>query len=239
MRSPNFDPNSPQPSHLTFRSRRSRRIWQRRLRVVKIGLALCLGTWLLLTATALGLAARMPVDAVLVLGGSIQREMYVAELAHQSPDVPILISHGSEDPCILLLFQRVNAPIHQVWLEKCAESTFENFYFSVPTLERWGVHKVKLVTSESHLPRAQWLAQIMLGAHGIWVVPDVVQEKGVPGNQESRLKTGLDLVRGLGWAIASQFYRPTCSQLVPLSTVNLEYWQNQGFDCEHQAGLDL
>ena len=71
----------------------------------------------------------LPSDAFLVLGGSINREIYAAQLAKVYPHTPILISHGSEEPCISLLFQRTNAPISQVWLENCAESTFDNFFF--------------------------------------------------------------------------------------------------------------
>lgn len=97
---------------------------------------------------------RKPVDTFLVLGGSINREIYVAKLATQYPDTPILISHGSDDPCIFLIFQREQAPMEKVLLEKCAESTFENFFFSLPTLNKWNAHKVKLITSATHLPRA-------------------------------------------------------------------------------------
>jgi uncharacterized SAM-binding protein YcdF (DUF218 family) len=92
-------------------------------------------------------AASGPTDAFFVLGGSIRREMYVAELAKQHPETRVLISQGSEDPCILLVFQREQAPIRQVWLEKCADSTFDNFYFNIPLFNRWGVRKVKLITS--------------------------------------------------------------------------------------------
>ncbi|WP_264320831.1 YdcF family protein [Zarconia navalis] len=92
-------------------------------------------------------AAAGEVDAFLVLGGSIQREIYAARLATQYPDIPILISKGSDDPCILLVFQRERAPIEKVWLENCANSTFGNFYFAQPILKRWDVRHLKLITS--------------------------------------------------------------------------------------------
>ncbi|NET33770.1 MAG: YdcF family protein [Cyanothece sp. SIO1E1] len=179
-----------------------------------------------------------PTDAILVLGGSIRREIYAAQLAAQSPETPILISQGSPDPCIWLVFKRATASMQQVWLEKCAQSTFGNFYFSLPVLHRWHVHKVKLVTSQSHLPRAQWLAQILLGAHGIWVEVEVAPEQGVPGNQEAWLKTGLDVARSLAWVPISQVYSPQCADIMPLTQVDINRWRRQGFHCEHQAGIN-
>ena len=216
--------------------KRWRSVSPRRILLV-IGLVL-LG-WLLAIAIALSQSAAQPPDGVLVLGGSIQREIYAAQIARQLPQLPILISQGSEDPCIWLIFQRDQAPVHNVWLEHCADSTFGNFYFSLSILQSWRVRHVKLVTSPSHLPRSRWLGQIMLGAHGIWVTPDLVEETGIPGNQESWLKTSLDVTRGLAWAVASQFYQPRCSEVVSLVNVDMAAWRDRDFSCEHQAGLEL
>jgi uncharacterized SAM-binding protein YcdF (DUF218 family) len=202
-----------------------------------IGLSLALGSWLLMTTIALRSAASGPVDAFLVLGGSIRREIYMADLAKQYPQTPILISTGSTDPCILLIFQRVNAPIRQVWLEKCAESTFDNYYYAVPILEQWRSRKVKVVTSGTHLPRAKWLAQILLGSHGIWAEMEIVPETGVPGNQEAWFKTGLDVARSLVWAMVSQVYSPRCDRIQPLSEVDIEAWRQEGFKCEYQGQI--
>jgi hypothetical protein len=184
-------------------------------------------------------AASAPIEAFLVLGGSIRREIYVAQLAQQHPEARVLISQGSSDPCILLIFQREKAPLHQVWLEKCADSTFDNFYFNIPILRRWGVRKVKLITSPTHLPRAKWMAQILLGAQGIWVEPDIVQEQGIPGNRETAFKTVIDITRSLIWALLSQVIQPKCPKFIPLSGVNLEDWRKLGFKCEYQGGVGM
>lgn len=205
--------------------------------VVLSGLGIFIGGWLLTNTLRLQAAASKPVDAYFVLGGSIRREIYVTQLAKQHPQTRILISKGSEDPCIWLNFQRENAPKEQVYLEKCADSTFGNFYFGVPILRQWGVHKVRLITSPTHLPRAKWLAQILLGAHGIWVEPEIVQEQGIPGNRESWLKTGLDVTRSLFWAVLSQVIQPQCSDETKLVDVDVQAWRNSGFKCEHQEGV--
>jgi len=221
----------------------SQPFWRRAIarhpvRTAIAGLSLLFCGWLLVNLIALRSAAAGSVDAYLVLGGSIQREIHAAELAKQHPEIPILISTGSEDPCIWLIFQRDNAPIDRIWLEDCAQSTFGNFYFGTPILQQWDVRKVGLITSGSHLPRAMWLAQVLLGAHGIWVEPEIVSEQGVPGNQESWAKTGLDLGRSLVWAIASQFYRPECAGVRSLSSIDINRWRQEGFQCEHQGNLE-
>lgn len=215
------------------RNKRIRKI----LLLVILPIISCLLVWLVGNNILLQSAAKAPVDAYLVLGGSIKREIYIAKVAKQYPQIPILISSGSKDPCIFGLFQRENAATNQVWLENCAKSTFGNFYFSLPILKKWGVQHIKLVTSPTHLPRAKWLAEIILGAHGIWVETDIVQEIGVPGNQESRLKTALDVIRSLMWAVGSQLIEPKCTDVVKLSDVNMTQWCKDGFRCEHQAKL--
>jgi uncharacterized SAM-binding protein YcdF (DUF218 family) len=199
--------------------------------IMLVGLTLCLAFSHIVWQKPPG-----EVDAFLVLGGSIQREIYAAQLVKQHPDTPVLISSGSDDPCILLIFQRSRSPIDSVWLERCAQSTFGNFYFALPILQRWNVRKVHLITSATHLPRAQWLAQIMLGSHDIWVNLETVSETGVPGNQENWLKTALDVVRAIVWAGISQVRTPpVCRDVMPLVDVNLERWQQRGFKCEYQG----
>ncbi|MGJ3249781.1 MAG: YdcF family protein [Elainellaceae cyanobacterium] len=208
------------------------------LRWLGAGLAIGFLIWMLVTMVAVRSAASRPIDTILVLGGSIQREIYGADLAQVLPNASILISGGSADPCIWLIFQRSDSPIDQVWLEKCADSTFDNFYYSIPILKRWKSRHVKLVTSETHLPRAWWLGRILLGSHGIWVELDLAPEQGVPGNQESWLKTTLDVSRSVVWAVLGQWVRPECADVVRLSSVNMDAWRHQGFKCEHQGNLD-
>ncbi|NTW21532.1 MAG: YdcF family protein, partial [Nostocales cyanobacterium W4_Combined_metabat2_030] len=180
-----------------------------------------------------------PVDAILVLGGSIYREIYAAEIAKQYPKIPILISQGSPEPCIWLIFNHAEAPKAQVLLEKCAKSTFDNFYFSIPIFQKWQVHKIKVITSSSHLPRAKWLAQIMLGSKRIWVEMELVKGTGTPGNHESWLKTGLDLTRATVWAVTSNFLmKPQqCNATITLSSVDMQFWHTQGFTCEYKSYL--
>ncbi|CEJ45892.1 YdcF family protein [Umezakia ovalisporum] len=211
-----------------------RKQWQL-LQKIAGGLCIIFGSWLIFTTITLVWASFQPVDAFFVLGGSIRREIYVAQKTQKYPQIPVLISSGSDPPCIWLIFQQETAELKNIWLENCANSTFENFFYGIPILRQWGVHKIKLITSPTHLPRAKWLAQILLGAHGIWVEPDMVSEQGVPGNYESWWKTGLDVTRSLFWALFSHMIRPQCSNFTRLAEVDLQVWQSKGFQCEHQG----
>ena len=183
--------------------------------------------------------AQSPVDGILVLGGSISREIYAAKLAKQNPSTPILISRGSSDPCIVWVFQRAKSPMNNVWLEICSRSTFTNFMFGVPILEDWQVHKVQLITSGTHIRRAKWLAKIILGSHGIWVDLVAAPEKGVPGNNESLLKTGIDFARSIIWTFLSQTITPRCSDVYPLDSVDVTTWKNRNFACERQGNINV
>ncbi|WP_071518513.1 YdcF family protein [Geitlerinema sp. PCC 9228] len=213
----------------------------RRLAIALLGIFSIFGVPLLFHLSALPAAANAQLDAVLVLGGSIRREVYVAQLARDwqtsNRTIPILISGGSDPPCTVKVFHLFDAPKENVWLEKCATSTFDNFYFSVPIIKQWQARKIKLITSETHLPRAAWLAKVLFAAQGIWVEVDLAKEIGIPANQESTLKTILDVTRSLLWAVVSQLYTPKCDRLQALSTVNMERWQERGFDCEPQSDL--
>ncbi len=213
--------------------------WSRWLRYASLGLLLTVAIATSITFGNLWRSSQRSTDAYLVLGGSIRREMHMAELARTFANPqPILVSAGSVDPCIRLLFEQAGAALEQVWLEHCAESTFGNFVYSVPLLESWDVRHVTLVTSGSHTHRAVTLARILFGAQGIWVEPLIVDEIGIPGNQESALKTTVDVGRSLLWALVARVYKPTCSQVVPLASVDLEQWRQTGFKCEHQAGIE-
>lgn len=206
------------------------------LRYGLLGLLLCLS---LQRGFQLVQAAQRPAEAVLVLGGSIKREIYAASLARRHPERPILISAGADDPCLWLIFEREAAPKERVWLEPCADSTLGNYRFSLPTLQRWQVRHVQLVTSGSHQRRALGLGRIILGSHGIWVSPAIAPESGRPGNRESWLKTLLDWLRGLAWALVSQVYSPRCDGLLPLAQVELNDWIGRDFSCEAQGQVEI
>lgn len=217
--------------------------WRQILKWVLRGLLGLIVTIAIALSSQLYRHAHQPTDAILVLGGSIQREIHGAELAKVLPDVPILISGGSDLPCISLIFERAQASLAPVYSDRCAQNTWGNFYHSTPILRSWQAKHVRLITSGSHLPRALWMARLHLGVHGIWVEPDIVRETGRPGNQEHALKTALDLVRTFGSALWSlrEAAQPHCPLERPAASQDFAQWQQLKpgkVHCEHQAGLD-
>ncbi|MEM8639231.1 MAG: YdcF family protein [Cyanobacteria bacterium P01_G01_bin.54] len=216
--------------------------WGRLTRVLQLLLGLLVIVTIALTSQ-LYRHAQAPTDAILVLGGSIRREIHAAHLAKQFPEIPILISGGSPTPCISLLFEREQASLAQVYGDRCAQNTWGNFYHSTPILRSWQARHVRLVTSKSHLPRALWMARLHLGIHGIWVEPDLVIETGQPGNREHPLKTALDLLRTAGSAIWSLFEaaRPHCPLMRPPPATDWASWDKikpGNVHCEQQGNLD-
>lgn len=205
---------------------------------IGVGLGVFLSLWLIYNTITLIRASSKSVDAVFVLGGSIQREIYVSQRVNLFGEIPILISQGSKDPCIRLIFARENAPIQNVWLEKCAKSTFDNFLYGLPILRSWHVEKVKLITSGSHVFRAELMAKIIFGFHGIWVETEVVPETGRPGNQESHWKTVLDIGRSVIWGGLSHLLQPQCGNVIRLENVDMGQWEPGSFKCERQGNLD-
>lgn len=189
----------------------------------------------------LHLARQQPVGALLVLGGSIRREMAAAEWARSHPGLPILISGGAPAACVAALYERAQATRAHTTIEACATSTFDNYAFSLPRLQSWQVRRVVVLTSPQHLPRAAWLGQILLGSRGLWVEVQTVSETGVPANRERPWVTALDVLRALGWAIASPlvipWYSPTCGNVQPLGRVDWVAACQRGLRCERQADL--
>jgi uncharacterized SAM-binding protein YcdF (DUF218 family) len=206
--------------------------------VIFLSISTVVSHWIWQIKTELTINATKPVDSIFVLGGSINREIYVSKIANKYPQVPILISQGSKDPCIFLIFARKKVDPSRVWLEKCAKNTFGNFVSSVPILVNWKAHHVKLITSKTHLPRSKWMAQIFFGMYGIWVETDIAPEKGVPGNQESYLKTFLDVTRSLLWSLMFHPETSECNDIISLKDIDISSWITTGFKCENQAKLN-
>jgi hypothetical protein len=172
-------------------------------------LAGILGIYFLGLGIQIAIHARSPLDGVLVLGGSIQRERYAIAHAPELPR-PILISGGSPPDCVQRIvnqhLDRYPVSLEEIWIEPCATSTFENFLFAAPFLKAQGIKHVLVITSANHVFRARHLGQVMLGFRGIAVDTFAVSERGRPGNHESTVKTVLDVLRGTLWGLFSPLF---------------------------------
>lgn len=162
-------------------------------------------TWIGLIALILGfgyIPARIAIakqqapapELILVLGGSFQRERLAAQLAHMHPTLNIWVSSGTSQA--ESEFTAAQIPLSRVYLDNRASDTVTNFTSVVRDLNQRGIQHVYLVTSDYHLPRAQVIATIVFGSHGIATTPITIADEE---RVESPLRALRDGLRSLAW----------------------------------------
>ncbi|MBY0552771.1 MAG: YdcF family protein [Candidatus Obscuribacterales bacterium] len=182
-------------------------------------LVLLAGTWLLITATTVLLNSQEKEDSILVLGGSVAREVYAAVLAKKEPNRLTIVSGGEPPLCTRKIFESIAAPVDNVILDRSATNTFENFTYSIPILRRHHAKKTGVITSEGNEQRSVWMARIFLWSNGIAVENKIIPgEFSQVGHNESPLKTALDVIRSAAWAPFSGI-SPPAGEVVTLRDV--------------------
>lgn len=135
-------------------------------------------------------------DAIVVLGGSPEREKFVAQFAQTHPNLPIWISSGSPREYTEWVFSEAGVDLKRLTLDYQAVDTVTNFTTIVDELHQDGVRSVYLVTSDYHMRRAQVIGEIVFGSRGIQLKPIAI-----PSNQpeESWTKALRDGGRAILW----------------------------------------
>lgn len=110
-------------------------------------------------------------EAILVLGGSTDREEYAAMVAQQHPELSVWVSSGSNPEYAEWVFQQAQIDPSRVTLDYQAVDTVTNFTTLVDDLKAEGVTCVYLVTSDYHMRRASVVGEIVLGSRGITFKP--------------------------------------------------------------------
>lgn len=148
-------------------------------------------------------------DAILVLGGSPDREKFTAKFAHEHPKLPIWISSGSPREYSEWLFSEAGIDLNRVTLDYQAVDTVTNFTTLVDRLHEQGIRSVYLITSDYHMRRAQVIGEIVLGSRGIQIKP-----VSIPSNQseEPLSKAIRDGGRAILWITTGR----TGASLAPL-----------------------
>ena len=175
-----------------------------------------------------------PVDALLVPGGTPYRERYAAQLSRQHPELKVLVSAGSPDPCVWLIYDKAAAPKANVWTEHCAKNTFENFMYAIPILKSWHAHRVQVLSEEPQIQRVRPMANVMLGSNGILAEPVLVPNTS---SEPLHHPVWLDVIAACAWVIPSQVVTPHCDGLTNLQHVDMAQWYRRGFDCAQQADV--
>lgn len=110
-------------------------------------------------------------DAILVLGGSEERELFSAKFAKAHPDLPVWISSGAPREYAERVFQKAGVDLQRLHLDYQAVDTVTNFTSVVDRLRQKNIRSVYLITSDYHMRRAQIIGEIVLGSRGINIQP--------------------------------------------------------------------
>lgn len=152
--------------------------------------------WLLLGfAIALWLgyqpiANTQPPEALLVLGGAIEREEFAAKFAQVHPELEIWVTGGSNEEYAQWIFLQAGIEPSRVHLDYQAVDTVTNFTTLVDELKSLGVESVYLVTSDDHMLRARAIGSIVLGSRGISFQPLPVPSGRSPEPIEKVIRDG-------------------------------------------------
>ncbi len=135
-------------------------------------------------------------QAIFVLGGSPDREKFAADLALQYPDLPLWVSSGSPEEYSHWVFDRAGVDRQRLHLDYRAVDTLTNFTTLVDELKDQGITSVYLVTSDYHMRRAQWIAEIIGSQRGV-----IFKTIPIPTDQspEPILKAFRDSGRAMVW----------------------------------------
>lgn len=135
-------------------------------------------------------------QAIFVLGGEEEREIFGSKFAHTHPNLPVWISSGAPPAYAKRVFKKAGVSAENLHLDYQAIDTVTNFTTLADRFESKGITSVYLVTSDDHLPRARAIGEIVFGSRGIKVKP-VTFVSGRP--TEPIQKTVRDSFRSLLW----------------------------------------
>jgi uncharacterized SAM-binding protein YcdF (DUF218 family) len=137
-------------------------------------------------------------QAILTLGGGIDREKFAAQFAQAHPSLEIWVSTGTEPVKARAIFRNAGIPDTRVHLDRRAIDTVTNFTSLVADFKNQDIQHIYLITSDFHMPRAKAIATVVLGIWGIAFTPISIPSNYPP---ESWLRILRDTTRALFWVI--------------------------------------
>ena len=140
-------------------------------------------------------------EAILVLGGHEEREVFAAKFAQTYPELPIWVSSGSPKNYAQKIFSKYNISHDRLILDYHAVDTVTNFTTLVEQMKANGIDNVYLITSENHINRARIIGLIVFGSQGIAIKPISVTSEGEP---ESLTKCLRDGIRAIIWLFTGE-----------------------------------
>ncbi|MCC5897394.1 MAG: YdcF family protein [Phormidium sp. BM_Day4_Bin.17] len=138
---------------------------------------------------------RVP-QAVLVLGGSPDREVFAADFARTHPELTVWVSGGSNPEYAEWVFAEAGIPRQRFYLNYDAVDTVTNFTTLVDKLRSQEIRSIYLITSDYHMRRASAIGEIVLGSRDISFRPVAIPSGLAPEPIDKSIRDG---VRALVW----------------------------------------
>jgi uncharacterized SAM-binding protein YcdF (DUF218 family) len=110
-------------------------------------------------------------QAIFVLGGEEEREIFAAKFAHTHPNLPVWISGGAPPEYAKRVFKKAGVSANNLHLDYQAIDTVTNFTTLVDRFKSKGITSVYLVTSDDHIQRARVIGEVVFGSRGIKIKP--------------------------------------------------------------------
>lgn len=142
-----------------------------------------------------------PPQAILVLGGATEREIYAAQFAQEHPDLPIWISSGSNPEYAEWVFTEAGIDPTRLYLDYQAGDTVTNFTTLADEFKASDIKSLYLITSDYHMRRAQIIGTIVLGSRGIHFRSISVPSQRSPESVEKVIRDG---ARAVLWVITGR-----------------------------------
>lgn len=129
-------------------------------------------------------------EAIFVLGGAEQRELFAAKFAKQHQELPIWVSSGSPEWYAEKVFAKAGINRNRLHIDRRAVDTVTNFTTLADELQAKGINSVYLITSDDHMRRARVIGEIVFGSRGIGLKPIPVPSGREPEPIEKCLRDG-------------------------------------------------
>jgi uncharacterized SAM-binding protein YcdF (DUF218 family) len=140
-------------------------------------------------------------QAILTLGGNSYREKFTAQFARKYPTLDIWVSSGLPLKQARNVFHNADIPNSRLHLDYRAVDTVTNFTSLVFDFKQRHIQHLYLITSDFHMPRAKFIAILVLGSQGI-----TFTSVSIPSKQPRESITHIlrDIGRSLLWIVSGR-----------------------------------
>jgi uncharacterized SAM-binding protein YcdF (DUF218 family) len=142
-------------------------------------------------------------QAIVILGGDLERFPQGVKFAQQHPNLEVWVSCGQRQcRAIKRVLAKTDMDLDRVYYDTCPVDTVTNFTCTLkPLLER-KIKYVYLLTSDYHLPRSVAIAFLVFGSRGLAFKP--VSLPSTHPRSESGLVIVRDFLRSFFWLVTGK-----------------------------------